>query len=127
VPATSETAPATPTVAADGDVTVDESTNQKTVTVRLGAVVTVVLHSTYWHLDPPLGGSALRPESDPVVDAVLPGHGGCVAGQGCGTITQRFTTVAKGGSTLSASRTSCGEALACTAATGSWSTAIIVT
>jgi hypothetical protein len=126
VAATTE-APSKPTIAANGDVTVGESINQQTVTVPLGAVVTVVLHSTYWQIGAPLDTKTLRPEGEPVVDAVLPGQGGCVAGQGCGTVTQRFTTVAKGSSTLSASRTSCGEALACTAQNGNWSMTIIVT
>jgi hypothetical protein len=108
-----------------GDVTIDETAKGSTVTVHVGAVVTVVLHSTYWHLDAPGPIEVLRANGDAVVAPVLPGQG-CVPGQGCGTVTQSSTARAPGRSTLSASRTSCGEALACTPDASAWSVTIVV-
>lgn len=91
--------------------TVSEASNGKVITVRRGTTVTLVLHSTYWSID----GS-----SDPaVLDArrAQQHHpdppGTCVPGVGCGTVSQQFNAHATGTAHLSASRTSCGEALAC--------------
>jgi hypothetical protein len=65
----------------------------------------------------------LRPQGAPVV---LPQPSGCVVGQGCGTVTAWYVGAAVGAAKVTASRTSCGEAMGCTAATGSFTLRVVV-
>ena len=92
-------------------VTVVESSNGKVVRVRVGDRVKVKLASTYWEFGP-VDGKAVRAlgQADVVV-----GGAGCpkIMGTGCGSATLTLRVAAKGTSTVSASRTSCGEALQC--------------
>jgi hypothetical protein len=78
------------------------------IPVHVGAVVQVVLDSTYWMFSTP-ASPVLRSLSAPVS---APGTG-CVAGAGCGTITARYRVTAAGIVELTARRTICGEALRC--------------
>lgn len=104
---------------------VDESSKGKTVSLHTGETLRVVLHSTYWHIDDPGDATTLRAKGAATVAAVLPGSG-CVVGQGCGTVTQDFIAAAAGRSTLTAARTSCGEAMACAPDAASWSVTVVV-
>jgi len=88
-------------------VTLDEHDNGQTVHVAVGADVTVTLHSTYWTFSPVPAG-VLK-----TVGAPATVGGACAPGEGCGTVTVRFTAVGKGTAALAAGRTTCGEALAC--------------
>jgi hypothetical protein len=72
--------------------------------------MTLVLTSTYWTIDPLPDSSVLTLEDGPTTTPQL-GH--CIAGQGCGTVTATYATVAPGTVALTADRTTCGEALAC--------------
>jgi hypothetical protein len=105
--------------------TVTESANGHVITVTPGSMVRVVLHNTYWTIASPHGG-LLREVGPPVVAGSPPGTPGCVVGAGCGTVTALFRALAPGQLRLSASRTSCGEALACTPAQGRWSIVVRV-
>ena len=87
-----------------------ESANHHTVNVKKGTTLVVTLHSTYWTFNP-LSGNALRAKGRPVT--VPAPMGTCVPGGGCGTVTARFVAHADGSATISAGRTSCGEALLC--------------
>jgi hypothetical protein len=104
---------------------VDETTKGKTVSLHVGDTLRVVLHSTYWHIDDPADATVVRATGAATVAAVLAGNG-CVVGQGCGTVTQDFTAAAAGRSTLTAARTSCGEAMACAPDAASWSVTVVV-
>ena len=108
-----------------GVVTVGQSDNGHTVRVSRGTTIDVVLHSTYWNFTPQAGSGALRPDRAPSVVASPPGSG-CVAGQGCGTVTARFTAVGDGTARIRATRTSCGEALKCSPAQGAFAVTIVV-
>jgi hypothetical protein len=88
----------------------NESANHRAVKVKRGTMLLVTLHSTYWSFQA-LSGSALRAKGKPVT--VPAPMGTCVPGGGCGTVTARFVAHADGSATISASRTSCGEALLC--------------
>lgn len=122
VPAGATSSTSTKSSTAGGAVTVMDTDNGRMVTLRRGQVLTVVLNSTYWQF----GGS-----SDP---AVLSPRGptrvspepGCVPGGGCGTATQSFLAVSIGVATVSASRTSCGEAEGCLPSTGTWQVGVRV-
>jgi len=109
----------TPTPAA---LTLTEAQNGATVHVARGQMIVLVLHSTYWKVvgssDPavvqPSGGSQVQPSP------------GCVPGQGCGTVTTTFVAAADGSAMLTASRTTCGEALRCTEAQARFSVTVAV-
>ena len=88
---------------------VDERANGSTVRLCVGQSLRVELHSTYWQnvasSDPSVlvGGStrALAPSSP------------CIPGAGCGTLVTSFRAAGSGSATVSAHRTTCGEALLC--------------
>ena len=91
--------------------------------VHVGQPVTVALSSTYW---------VIAESSDPRVlqaagpERVLPHPEGCVPGEGCGIASRRFVARSKGLGTVRATRTSCGEAAACTGASGRFVVTVVV-
>jgi hypothetical protein len=108
-------------------VTLNEYSNGHTVTVNPGQHVTLVLHSTYWSIAAPRMSRPLTQVGSAVYLPRLPStKGGCVAGQGCGTVSLHYVASAPGVAHLHASRTSCGEALRCTAALSNWTVTIRV-
>lgn len=103
--------------------TLREADKGRTVDVHPGAGVVVVLDSTYWRVAPSSDPAVLREDGQPVYAA----HpSGCVPGEGCGTVTATFHAVSAGRATISASRTSCGEAMGCTASAGSYQVTVVV-
>ena len=90
-----------------------ERQNNKTVTLKKGQRLQVVLHSTYWQFHGSSDGAVLtligRPRARPRLT-------GCVPGAGCGTVTSVYLAASAGTADVTASRTSCGEALGCTPA-----------
>jgi hypothetical protein len=101
----------------------DEHANNTTVRVQAGQEVKLLLHSTYW-MD-------LRSSQPTVVRAdgapkVLPATTQCVPGGGCAPVEATFTAASAGTAVLSASRTSCGEALACSPADSRYRVTIVV-
>jgi hypothetical protein len=101
---TSTAPPTTP------DISMTDTDNGRTVIARRGAVVTLVLHNTYWKVTGSSDVGILTPFGTPVVTPMLKG---CVVGQGCGKVTLRFRAVAPGSAVVSAERTTCGEARLC--------------
>lgn len=95
------------------------------MTVAKGSTIQVVLASIYWMFPPAIKPSVLAPVGTPVT-APAP-IGTCMPGVGCGTVTATYKAVGTGTATISASRTTCGEALVCTGDNGSWSVAVVVT
>jgi hypothetical protein len=92
------------------------------VSIHRGDTLRVVLHSTYWMFGAPSNGAVLSPQGDPTVAPSQP----CVPGGGCGTVTEVYAARAAGQSTVQASRTSCGEAMACTGSNGKYALAVTV-
>jgi hypothetical protein len=90
----------------------------KTVDLRVGETLRVVLDNTYWSTNPPSSNSASLVQRGEV--RVYPRLAGCVAGEGCGTVITLFRATAAGTAMVSASRVSCGEALRCTGGNGSF-------
>lgn len=90
--------------------TVDERANGTAVRLCVGQILRVELHSTYWRDVASsqdailLGGSTQALPTSPSA---------CVAGAGCGTMVTSFHAVAAGTATVTAHRTTCGEALLC--------------
>jgi hypothetical protein len=92
------------------------------VTLRRGQRLRVVLHSTYWEFKPVSTPGVLRRIGDPVV---IP-RPGCVPGQGCGTVTATYVARTSGSASVAAERTSCGEAMGCTAEGGAFKLTVSV-
>ena len=136
-PAVSSTAPSTtagshagttsvPATAAPAQhaYTLSESDNGRTLSVHRGDTLTVILHSTYWAIQPSSNPAVVEAQGSPTV---APQMQGCVAGQGCGTVTQPYRAVGTGQAQLSAHRDSCGEAMRCTPAQSDWRVTVTVT
>jgi len=90
-----------------------ERQNNKTVTLRKGQRLQVVLHSTYWQFHGSTDRAVLMPSGRP---RARPRLSGCVPGGGCGTVTAVYLAATAGTADVTASRTTCGEALGCTPA-----------
>lgn len=102
----------------------DEHQNGATVTVHVGAAVHLVLHNTYWRVQPATG-TALQAHGSPTTSAAPPGKG-CVPGAGCGAVRADWRAVRVGTATVRASRTTCGEALQCTGSQGRYAVVVRV-
>ncbi|MFF2544684.1 hypothetical protein ACFVUY_19185 [Kitasatospora sp. NPDC058063] len=114
--ASTGTGPSTPaaasspvTASSPATVTVDEHADRTTLKAAVGTTVTLALHSTYWSAATSSAPEVLAPEGSPTT-APSPS---CRPGGGCGTVTASFTARAPGTARLTATRTSCGEALNC--------------
>jgi len=97
-------------------VKISESGNSKTFSVKSGSTVEITLHSTFWIQKSTIN---LKPMGAPTITAIMPGPSApanCqLPGMGCGTIVWKFIAIKKGKASFVATRTSCGEALRCTA------------
>lgn len=82
-----------------------------------------MLSSTYWKFHGSSNTAVLHPLGLP---EVRPQPSGCVPGSGCGTATATYRAVAAGRVQVVATRTSCGEAMGCTAASGRFVLYVIV-
>lgn len=90
-------------------ITVKDADNGRTVTIAKGGRITVVLESLYWNFDGSSNPNVLRAAGQPVKAAV----GGCPPGVGCGSVTLSLDALSAGRADVTASRTSCGEAMLC--------------
>ena len=115
--ATAATAPAVVRVITEAD-------NRHAVKIRRGQKLAVQLHNTYWRFAAP-STSALVAIGAPVYAPKL--GGGCVPGEGCGTVTARFRAARTGSATIKATRQSCGEALRCRPGAGTFEVTVAVT
>ena len=110
---------------------ISESSNGKVVSVKVGSTFSVVLNSTYWQYAPLAATKAIVSQADPVSAAIFPGPtapAGCAhPGAGCGTVTWKFKAKALGTAVISASRTTCGEAMRCVGTQGAYAVTVKVT
>lgn len=102
---------------------VTDADNGHAVVARAGDTIVVTLASTYWTVQPPSDPAVLVPSASPQASPRL---GGCVPGGGCGTVTATFIARAPGTAVLTATRTSCGEALLCQGSAGRFSVTVTV-
>src|SRR5271157_5658595 len=102
-----------------------EADNGRTLSVSVGSTVTLVLHNTYWVVHASSDPSVLVMVGQPVYSGA--GTMVCIPGAGCGTVTTSFMAVAPGSAVISASRTSCGEALMCVSGAGTFEVTVVVT
>jgi len=101
---------------------ISEASNGKTVLIKQGSAFEITLHSTYWQFSDLNSIKVVSPLGNPIILAIAPGAdspAGCQhPGMSCGTVTWKLRTKALGIQKITASRTSCGEALRCTGANG---------
>lgn len=109
-------------------VTLTEDDNGHAVTLHPGQHLQVILHSTYWTFDGGTDTSVLARQGDTVFHPGTPGRGGCPSfpGSGCGTAVQDYVADGPGTSTVTASRTTCGEALLCAPDQSTWTVDVTV-
>jgi hypothetical protein len=94
-----------------------DADNGKTISIKVGQRLEVRLSSTYWVFGSSSNIAVLRSAGPQVAS---PQPSGCVPGGGCGVVTASFDAIAVGRADLTAARTSCGEALRCTAEQSSY-------
>jgi len=96
---------------------VDSSEHLPHVTLVEGEHLVVTMDSTYWKIQRP-SGRALHTFGSSVTHRKY----NCphLPGSGCGTVVESFVAIASGVSVISAARSSCGEALLCSAANAAW-------
>jgi hypothetical protein len=104
-------------------VTAHERDGGHTLRMHVHDRLVVVLSSTYWTVE---GSSNPRVLHRTGPSKVEPRRAGCVPGQGCGTVTTDFEAMAPGRAEVTASRTTCGEALRCTGSAGSYRLRVVV-
>jgi hypothetical protein len=109
-------------------VTVSEADNGHAVTLHRGQRLQVILHSTYWTFDGGTDTAVLARHGDTQYHPGTRGKGGCPSfpGSGCGTAVQGYQADGAGTSTVTATRTSCGEVLMCSPEMGTWSVDVTV-
>jgi hypothetical protein len=110
--------------------TLTEKNAAKIVAVKLGGRVELTLHSMYWQLNVPPRSASLISKGAPILKPIFPSHNapaGCrVAGSGCGTQMWVFAATKVGLTHLVAKRTTCGEAMRCSAANGRFTVTVKV-
>ena len=100
---------------APGSVTVSSGhVNGGTLHVTVGEHLNLILSSTYWQLNGSSAPAVLRQDGGA---KVLPRPSSCpkLPGLGCTPVRTSFLALAPGTAVITASRTTCGEALACAA------------
>ena len=111
--------------ARSGTVPLNDSDDGTTVRVKVGSTIVVVLNTTFWGFPAPPSPAVLR-QVGGVTMVTVPLHS-CVPGGGCGTTSATYQAVGLGQAQITASRTSCGEALLCTGKAGSYAVQVVVT
>lgn len=102
--------PRTPSLDPSASMTVTQADNGRSVSMQVGQSLIVQLNSTYWTISGSSDPGVLGPEG---AVQVAPSPGGCVPGQGCGTVTADFRASRAGNSAVTASRRVCGEVVLC--------------
>lgn len=103
---------------------VNEADNGTSIAVGVGSEVTLQLANTYWQVQASSDPAVLALVSGPTASGA--GPSACLPGMGCGFVTAAFRALAPGQATITASRTTCGEALLCTGSAGAYEVTIIV-
>jgi hypothetical protein len=106
-----------------GLIVATDSDNGKTLELHVGDRLEVTLNSTYWNIQESSDLSVVR-LAGPM--AVSPRPNGCVPGGGCGLAIATFDAVGTGTADVTASRTSCGEAMRCVGSAGSYRLSVVV-
>ena len=93
-------------------IVVRNDANGTAVSARAGDRIELILSSSYWHVTGSSAPSVLRQDGAPVLLA-RPSSCPDIPGLGCNPVRADFTALADGKAVITASRSSCGEALRC--------------
>ena len=117
-PSTGAGAPGSLTVSSD-------HANGRTLHVSVGERLNLILSSTYWQLRGSSAPAVLRQDG---AARTLPRPSNCpkLPGLGCTPVRTSFLALAPGTAVITASRTTCGEALACAAGQRHFRVTIVV-
>jgi hypothetical protein len=115
--------PSPASTAVAGQIVASESDNGKTLELHVGDRLEVKLASTYWNIQDSSDLGVLR-LAGPVAVSPQPG---CVPGAGCGLAIASFDAVGTGSADITASRSSCGEAMRCVGSAGTYRLSVVVT
>lgn len=102
--------PRKPSLDPSAALTVTQADNGRSVSMHVGQSLVLQLNNTYWTINGSSEPAVLAPQG---AMQVVSSPGGCVPGQGCGTVTTHFTAIRTGHSAVTASRRICGEVLLC--------------
>jgi hypothetical protein len=102
--------------------TVTDTANGTTIALHVGEQLRVVLHSTYWQFDSLPAGGVLTVAAQPSASV----DSSCIPGGGCGSQTALYRGAQPGRAVVTASRTTCGEAFACSPAQSRFSITVTV-
>jgi hypothetical protein len=116
--------PPVPPEGPPAELQLNDSSNGTSVTIAAGGRIQISLASTYWTFDPSSNPAVLAVQGPQQVTPCPINT--TVPGSGCGTATMTFVAEGAGTATLSAHRTSCGEAMLCTGDQGSFKVTVVV-
>ena len=120
-PSTSPT-PIPPTAGPFSSATITQASNRGTVQIYKGGTANISLTSVNWKFPTMAPGPLVR-----IVGPLhLPHMGNCVTGQGCGVTLATFHASKVGTAVIKATRSTCGEAMACAPNNRSWSVTVDV-
>lgn len=115
-------APATPSPTPSPSKTVGDADNGTTITLHKNQTLIVQLASTYWTINDATNTGVIKMVGQPVIKATPSSY----PGSGNGTATAQFSALAAGTTTITASRTSCGEAMGCVGDQGKYQITVVV-
>lgn len=105
------------------------SNNNQTLKVSVGQSFRVTLDSTYWEFSNAFNKKVLSSNNKPSITLIQPGPTapqGCQhPGSGCGSISFLYTVKSAGTTVITATRSSCGEAIQCTPANSKFKLTIL--
>ncbi len=102
---------------------ISDTDNGATITLKQGARLKVILHSTYWKFNTIANGEIVKQLTEP---AYAPDKSVGIPGTGAGTVIVEYQAIGAGTTAISASRTSCGEAMGCLGNQGSFLLHVVV-
>jgi len=105
-------------------VVIGDAVNGGSVHACVGQTIRLELGSTYWQDVASSDEGVLAADGPTSIAPASPGT--CVPGGGCGSVERTFRARAAGTATLSAHRTTCGEALQCSTDQRTFSVRIVV-
>lgn len=96
----------------DVTVVVRDNANGTTVHANVGQTVELILGSTYWQVSGSSAPNVLR-QDGPSIPLARPTSCPNIPGLGCVPVSTSFHALTPGTSSITASRTTCGEAMRC--------------
>jgi predicted secreted protein len=102
-------------------VSVRQADQGRRISVTKNSTVVVRLNSTYWRLQPASGSGVLH-----LIGTNVHRDANGVPGSGRGTIVARYRAASAGQAVVSATRTVCGEAMACSPTQRSFRVTVVV-